>query len=96
VQISDRIFESWVQQHRRLLFGIAYWWTGSRTDAEELTQEAFFQAYRSRATLRDVEAVKKLAGWHFAALLCADAAQTRFRGGNFNRGDGAFSRAPGV
>ena len=42
------------------LFGIAYWWTGSRTDAEELTQEAFFQAYRSRTTLRDVEAVK---GW---------------------------------
>jgi hypothetical protein len=32
----------------------------SRTDAEELTQEAFFQAYRSRSSLREIEAVN---GW---------------------------------
>ena len=60
VQISDQIFDGWVRQHHRLLYGIAYWWTGSRPDAEELTQEAFFQAYRSRSGLRDIEAVK---GW---------------------------------
>jgi RNA polymerase sigma-70 factor (ECF subfamily) len=60
VQISDHTFDDWVRQYQRLLFGIAYWWTGSRTDAEELTQEAFFQAYRSRSSLREVEAVK---GW---------------------------------
>jgi RNA polymerase sigma-70 factor (ECF subfamily) len=60
VQISDQIFDGWVRQHHRLLFGIAYWWTGSRTDAEELTQEAFFQAYRSRSSLRDMESAK---GW---------------------------------
>ena len=60
MQISDHTFDDWVRQYQRLLFGIAYWWTGSRTDAEELTQEAFFQAYRSRSTLREVEAVK---GW---------------------------------
>ena len=60
VQISDHTFDDWVRQYQRLLFGIAYWWTSSRSDAEELTQEAFFQAYRSRSALRDVEAVK---GW---------------------------------
>jgi RNA polymerase sigma-70 factor, ECF subfamily len=58
VHISDQTFDDWVRQHQRLLFGIAYWWTGSLTDAEELTQEAFFQAYRSRSRLRDAEAVK--------------------------------------
>ena len=60
VRISDHTFDDWVRQHQRLLFGIAYWWTRSRTDAEELTQEAFFQAYRSRSSLREIEAVK---GW---------------------------------
>ena len=60
MQISDQTFDGWVRQHHRLLYGIAYWWTGSRSDAEELTQEAFFQAYRSRSGLRDIEAVK---GW---------------------------------
>lgn len=60
MHIGDHTFDEWVQQYQRLLFGIAYWWTGSRTDAEELTQEAFFQAYRSRSSLREIEAVK---GW---------------------------------
>ena len=60
MQISDHIFDGWVRQYHRLLFGVAYWWTGSRTDAEELTQEAFFQAYRSRSSLRDLESAK---GW---------------------------------
>ena len=60
MQISDHTFDDWVRQYQRLLFGIAYWWTGSRTDAEELTQEAFFQAYRSRSSLREIQAVK---GW---------------------------------
>ncbi|GAC1428644.1 MAG: hypothetical protein NVSMB62_26480 [Acidobacteriaceae bacterium] len=60
MQVSDQTFDSWVRQYTRLLFGIAYWWTGSRTDAEELSQETFFQAYRSRSTLRDELAVK---GW---------------------------------
>lgn len=60
MQISDQNFDDWVRQYHRLLYGIAYWWTGSRSDAEELTQEAFFQAYRSRSGLRDIEAAK---GW---------------------------------
>jgi RNA polymerase sigma-70 factor (ECF subfamily) len=65
VHISDQTFDGWVPEHQRLLFGIAYWWTGSRTDAEELTQEAFFQAYRSRSSLRKIEAVK---GWLVSIL----------------------------
>jgi hypothetical protein len=66
VQISDHIFDGWwVRQHHRLLYGIAYWWTGSRSDAEELTQEAVFQAYRSRSGLRDIEALK---GWLIGIL----------------------------
>jgi RNA polymerase sigma-70 factor (ECF subfamily) len=58
LQISDQTFDEWVRQYHRLLFGIAYWWTGSRADAEELTQEAFYQAYRSRSSLRDVATAK--------------------------------------
>jgi RNA polymerase sigma-70 factor, ECF subfamily len=65
VQITDQMFNDWVRQHQRLLFGIAYWWTGSRTDAEELTQETFLQAYRSCSSLRDVELVK---GWLIGIL----------------------------
>src|ERR1700757_1605020 len=73
VHISDHTFDDWVRQYQRLLFGIAYWWTGSRTDAEELTQKAFFQAYRSRSSLREIEEVK---GWlvgilrHCYAQMC--------------------------
>jgi RNA polymerase sigma-70 factor (ECF subfamily) len=65
VQISDHTFDDWVRQYQRLLCGIAYWWTGSQTDAEELAQEAFFQAYRSRSSLREIEAVK---GWLVSIL----------------------------
>ena len=72
VLVSDQTFDGWVRQYQRLLFGIAYWWTGSQTDAEELTQEAFFQAYRSRSTLRDVEAVK---GWLVGILQALAMAQ---------------------
>src|SRR6201998_2603456 len=73
MHISDHTFDDWVRQYQRLLFGIAYWWTASRSDAEELTQEAFFQAYRSRSSLREIEAVK---GWlvgilrHCYAQMC--------------------------
>jgi RNA polymerase sigma-70 factor, ECF subfamily len=58
MKISDQTFDNWVHEYQRLLFGLAYWWTGSRTDAEELTQEAFLQAYRSRQSLRDEAAVE--------------------------------------
>ncbi len=58
MRVDDHIFDAWVHEHHRLLFGLAYWWSGSRSDAEELTQEAFFQAYSSRHTLRDAKAAK--------------------------------------
>lgn len=58
MRISDKTFDQWVAEHSTLLYRLAYWWTGSRTDAEELTQEAFFQAYKSRETLRDPSAAK--------------------------------------
>lgn len=58
--ISDQTFDGWVRQYSTLLYGIAYWLTSSRTEAEELTQETFFQAYRSRERLRDLALVK---GW---------------------------------
>lgn len=58
MRVDDKTFDGWVREHHRLLFGLAYWWTGSRSDAEELTQEAFFQAYRSRNTLQDAKAAK--------------------------------------
>src|ERR1700739_1316278 len=45
MEISDQTFDNWVHEYNRLLFGLAYWWTGSRTDAEKLTQEAFFQMF---------------------------------------------------
>src|ERR1700739_1252303 len=73
VQISNQTFDGWVRQHPPLLYGIPYWCTGARSDAEELTQEACFQAYRSRSGLRDIEAVK---GWlvrilrHCYAQMC--------------------------
>lgn len=80
MQITDHQFDEWVKKYQRLLFGIAYWWTHSRVDAEELTQEAFFQAYRSRATLRDREAVK---GW-LVGILRNCYSQTRRRDANRN------------
>ena len=49
-----------MRQYGTLLYGIAYWLTTSRTEAEELAQETFFQAYRSRNSLRDLSLVK---GW---------------------------------
>lgn len=58
MHISDECFDEWVREYTRLLFGIAFWWTSSRVDAEEIVQEAFFQAYKSRSTLRDKKVAK--------------------------------------
>ena len=58
MKISDQTFDNWVHEYNRLLFELAYWWTGSRSDAEKLTQEAFCQAYRSRQCLSDEAAAK--------------------------------------
>ena len=60
MHVDDETFDGWVREHHRVMFGLAYWWSGSRSDAEELTQEAFFQAFRSKNSLRDAHSVK---GW---------------------------------
>jgi hypothetical protein len=52
VQINDEMFNDWVRQHQSLLFGIAYWWTGSRTEAEELTLQAFLRDYPRKARIQ--------------------------------------------
>jgi RNA polymerase sigma-70 factor, ECF subfamily len=80
VLISDQVFDGWVREHQRLLVRIAYWWTGSITDAEELTQEAFFQAYRSRSSLRDIALVK---GWLIGIMRhCHSQTRRKSRYGN--------------
>jgi hypothetical protein len=67
VQISDQMFNDWVRRHQRLLFGIACRWTGSRTEAEELTQEASLQGYRFRSSLRAASSLQVAS--HKAVLL---------------------------
>ena len=56
--IDDVTFDGWVREHQRLLFRIAFWWTSSRSDAEDLVQETFLEAYRGRSGLRDRELVR--------------------------------------
>ena len=58
VTIDDVSFEGWVQEHQRLLYRIAYWWVASKTDAEDLVQETFLEAYRSRHSLRDLQLLR--------------------------------------
>jgi len=41
-----RDFDELVARHHRQAYNIAYRMTGNRTDAEDLTQEAFIRAYR--------------------------------------------------
>jgi RNA polymerase sigma-70 factor, ECF subfamily len=43
-------FESLYRQHRRLVFKSAYLMTGSREDAEDILQEVFMSAWKSRHT----------------------------------------------
>jgi RNA polymerase sigma-70 factor, ECF subfamily len=41
MQVTDQMFNDWVRHHHRLLFGIGYGWTGSRTDAESKEEVSF-------------------------------------------------------
>jgi RNA polymerase sigma-70 factor (ECF subfamily) len=43
----DGSFEMLVREHQDRLFGLAYRYTGSAPDAEELAQDAFVRAYRA-------------------------------------------------
>ncbi len=54
-----------VQDHYQALYRFAYRLSGCRQDAEDLTQEAFCQANRSLAQLRDASRAK---AWLFSIL----------------------------
>ena len=58
MEIDDTTFEDWVEDHKRSLYRLAYWWIGSRLDAEDLVQETFLEAYRSRHNLRDLKLLR--------------------------------------
>ena len=54
-----------VQDHYQALYRFAYRLSGSRQEAEDLTQETYCQAYRSFAQLRDASRAK---AWLFSIL----------------------------
>jgi len=48
-------FERLLRETHRMIFQVAYSVVGNSADAEEVTQEAFLQAYRKFSSLRDPE-----------------------------------------
>ena len=55
----DRVFEAMFEDHRDRLFSTALRLTGRRSDAEDLTAEAFLRAYRSLSGF-DPERIERL------------------------------------
>ncbi len=53
---DDSAWEILVRQHTRLVYGIAYRFTGNHSTAEDLTQETFLRVFRSLGTFRAAEA----------------------------------------
>ena len=53
---DDSAWEMLVRQHTRLVYGIAYRFTGNHAAAEDLTQETFLRVFRSLGTFRAAEA----------------------------------------
>ena len=45
-------FRDLVEEHKRTVYALAYDLTGNRHDAEDLSQEVFIRAYRSRSAFR--------------------------------------------
>ena len=50
-------FDNWISQYHGALYKHAFWMTGSREIAQEVVQEAFFQAWLSLGSLKDEEKV---------------------------------------
>lgn len=46
-------FEGWIEAHYRALYRHALWMTGDAATAADLVQEAYYQAWKARHTLRD-------------------------------------------
>jgi RNA polymerase sigma-70 factor (ECF subfamily) len=70
-------YEQWVRSHGGELFALAYRLTGQRDRAEDLLQETFYEAWRSRAALTDVTRAR---AWLFSILRHRWAHQVRDRG----------------
>lgn len=62
---DERRFQSLMEQSYRKVYNMAYRLSGNRADAEDLTQEAFFRAYRS---FNDFEGDKPFENWIFRIL----------------------------
>ena len=50
-------FDDWISQYHGALYKHALWMVGSRDVAQEMTQEAFFQAWQSIDSLKDEDKV---------------------------------------
>ena len=48
-----RLYESWVKEHSHALYGVAYRLCGRSDLAEDLTQETFYEAWKSLDNLAD-------------------------------------------
>jgi len=46
-------FDDWISRYHGALYKHALWMVGSRDVAQEMTQEAFFQAWQSMGSLKD-------------------------------------------
>ena len=62
-------FDLLVKTYQAAVYGLTYHWTQNFADAQDLTQEAFFQAYEKLDQLEDPD---KFAGWlrRIATNLC--------------------------
>lgn len=75
---SKRRFDALMEQTYKKVFNLTYRLAGNRVDAEDLTQEAFYRAYRS---FGDYEGDKPFENWIFriAARLFLDLLRNRKR-----------------
>jgi RNA polymerase sigma-70 factor (ECF subfamily) len=51
--IDKQKFVEWIDNHHAVLFKHAFWMTGNRSLAEELVQETFYQAWKSRQGIKN-------------------------------------------
>ena len=50
---DKEIFIRWIESHHASLFKHAFWMTGNRALAEDLVQETFYQAWKSRHSIEN-------------------------------------------
>lgn len=79
LNVADTLrFNSLMEETRRKVYNMAFRLSGSRADAEDLTQEAFFRAYRS---FKDFEGDRPFENWIFRIVtrLYLDVLRSRRR-----------------